>query len=69
MLHDVAGNYVFEHFAGNGCERYWAVVDGLYVGGLLFKYGNHICCGPVCWDCSLFQLGLEEYCECGCQFE
>ena len=28
MLHDVAGNYVFEHFAGDGCERYWAVVDG-----------------------------------------
>ena len=23
------GNYVFEHFAGDGCERYWAVVDGL----------------------------------------
>ena len=29
VLHDVAGNYVFEHFAGDGCERYWAVVDGL----------------------------------------
>ena len=24
VLHDIAGN-----FAGDGCERYWAVVDGL----------------------------------------
>ena len=29
VLHDVAGNYVFEHVACDGCECYWAVVDGL----------------------------------------
>ena len=53
VLHDIAGNYVFEHFTGDGCELYWAVVDGLEAVSF-FKYGNHIGCGPAYWDCSLF---------------
>ena len=23
-----------------------------------FKYGNHIGCGPICWDCSFLFLNM-----------
>ena len=61
MLHDIAGNYVFVHFIGDGCERYWAVVVGLQTVSFLsmgphwlWSNGDHIGCGPDCRDSSLF---------------
>ena len=48
VFHDIAGNDMVEHFTGDGCDLYLAVVVGVQMVSF-FEYGDHTGCGP----CSL----------------